>query len=220
MKREEIIELVNGTAEAAFVLDPHGMIAAWNSTAADLFGVKPENAVGRYCSDVLHGIDECGRECSADCAVKGHSLRRDPMRSYDIMTDTAKGRRWCSMTVIAPGKGGTAEGYTLHLAKSADLQKRFEHLMRDFVVSETSLPAANVEELVTLKRTVTEMSELSARELEVLRQLAKGSSTNEIAAQLFISPTTVNNHVQRILKKLSAHTRLEAVRRAEKARLI
>jgi DNA-binding CsgD family transcriptional regulator len=41
-----------------------------------------------------------------------------------------------------------------------------------------------------------------------------------IAKQLQISPTTVNNHIQHILKKLNAHTRLEALRRAERAGLI
>ena len=42
----------------------------------------------------------------------------------------------------------------------------------------------------------------------------------QIADQLHISRTTVNNHIQRILRKLNAHSRLEALRRAEHARLI
>ncbi|MGE3465819.1 MAG: LuxR C-terminal-related transcriptional regulator [Pyrinomonadaceae bacterium] len=220
MKREEIIALVNGTAEAAFVLDPQGMIAAWNSPAEQLFGVRMTEAIGQYCSEVLHGVDECGRECSHECAVKNHAVAQKPMRSYDIRVDAGRGKKWCTMTVITPGKRGTAAGYTLHIARSSDLKKRFEHLLRDFVVNETSLPSANVEELISAKETVTEMSSLSERELEVLRLLAKGMTTNQIADQLFLSPTTVNNHVQRILKKLSAHSRLEAIRRAEKARLI
>ena len=51
-------------------------------------------------------------------------------------------------------------------------------------------------------------------------QLEKEKWIAAIALKLFVSRTTVNNHVQRILKKLGAHTRLEAVRRAEQARLI
>jgi DNA-binding NarL/FixJ family response regulator len=56
--------------------------------------------------------------------------------------------------------------------------------------------------------------------LEVLRLLAKGETTESIADQLSISRTTVNNHIQHILHKLNAHTRLEAIRRAEHAGLI
>jgi len=58
---------------------------------------------------------------------------------------------------------------------------------------------------------------LTARELEVLRLLARGSSTNTAASTLGISTATVRAHVQAILRKLGAHSRLEAV--AEAARL-
>ena len=41
--------------------------------------------------------------------------------------------------------------------------------------------------------------------------LAEGLSTREIAQQLFISLNTARNHVQRLIAKLGAHSRLEAV---------
>lgn len=53
--------------------------------------------------------------------------------------------------------------------------------------------------------------DLTAREREVLGCLAEGSTTSEIARALDISPVTVRNHIQRILSKLNAHSRLEAV---------
>jgi two-component system, NarL family, nitrate/nitrite response regulator NarL len=52
---------------------------------------------------------------------------------------------------------------------------------------------------------------LTARELEVLRHLAKGESSGNIAAELFVSVHTVRNHVQNILMKLNAHSKLAAV---------
>ena len=52
---------------------------------------------------------------------------------------------------------------------------------------------------------------LTTRECEVLDMLAAGIRTEQIAAKLFISTTTVRNHVERILHKLGVHTRLEAV---------
>jgi len=58
---------------------------------------------------------------------------------------------------------------------------------------------------------------LTARELEVLRLLANGTSTATAAESLGISTATLRAHVQAVLRKLGAHSRLEAV--AEAARL-
>jgi DNA-binding NarL/FixJ family response regulator len=52
---------------------------------------------------------------------------------------------------------------------------------------------------------------LTAREREVLRLLAQGSSQPEIAAVLVISPKTVGGHIQRVLAKLDVHSRAHAV---------
>ncbi len=52
---------------------------------------------------------------------------------------------------------------------------------------------------------------LTTREAEVLLLLADGVSTREIATRLFISLNTARNHVQRLIAKLGAHSRLEAV---------
>jgi DNA-binding NarL/FixJ family response regulator len=54
-------------------------------------------------------------------------------------------------------------------------------------------------------------TDLSTRELEVLRLLARGSSTEAVAAELYVSINTVRSHVRRILEKLEAHSKLEAV---------
>jgi DNA-binding NarL/FixJ family response regulator len=54
------------------------------------------------------------------------------------------------------------------------------------------------------------LADLSARELEVLRLLAGGRENAEIAAELFISPSTAKSHVSRILGKLSSENRIQA----------
>ena len=55
-----------------------------------------------------------------------------------------------------------------------------------------------------------ELIDLSARELEVLRLVAGGRDNAEIAAELFISPSTAKSHVSHILGKLSSQNRLQA----------
>lgn len=55
-------------------------------------------------------------------------------------------------------------------------------------------------------------SSLTPRELDVLRLLADGLSTKAIADDLHLSVNTIRNHISKLLAKLDAHSRLDAVR--------
>ena len=61
------------------------------------------------------------------------------------------------------------------------------------------------------------ISELTPRERDVLRSMVLGLSNREIAAELGIAYTTVRSHAQRVIEKLGARSRLQAVARAYRA---
>ena len=61
---------------------------------------------------------------------------------------------------------------------------------------------------------------LTAREVEVLRLVARGMGNREIGQTLFISENTVKNHVRNILEKLQLHTRMEAAMYAVRQNII
>jgi DNA-binding CsgD family transcriptional regulator len=61
---------------------------------------------------------------------------------------------------------------------------------------------------------------ITPRELEILQLIAKGMSTREIAAALFVSENTVKTHASRLFDKLGVNRRIKAVETARALRLI
>lgn len=66
----------------------------------------------------------------------------------------------------------------------------------------------------------TKASMLTSRELEVLRMLAQGMSKKEIAGQLHRSVSTIDKHVENLMRKLAIHDRVELARYAIREGLI
>lgn len=220
MLLRELKTIIDSTADAAFAVDGAGLIVAWNTAAAALFGVQAGEAIGRACGEILRGSDECGVVCSENCSIRQAVHGRRPVGNFDMMAQTDQGIKWLNVSVMTAEVNNTTLPYSIHIARAIDTPKKLELLLRDFVVSETTLPAEEVKSIISSARSPSSQVELTDRERDVLRLLAKGVTTAAIAERLGISRTTVNNHVQHILHKLNAHSRLEAIRRAEHAGLI
>jgi len=220
MRVGEIRELVEGTRDSAFAVDGSGFIVAWNSAAEEMFGLCAKEAIGKPCGEIIQGSDECGPVCSRSCTVQQAVHARHPVRNFDLQVRTRQGTRWCNLSVLIAEETHSSSPCSIHIVRPAGIQKRLELLIRDFVVTETKLPIEQAAALISSSRAPAREIDLSKRELEVLKLLAKGSTTAGIAGQLHISRTTVNNHIQHIHHKLDTHTRLEAIRRAELGGLI
>ncbi len=61
---------------------------------------------------------------------------------------------------------------------------------------------------------------LTPRELQVLTMLAGGGNVAELASELHISPATVRKHRENILRKLSVHNLVDAIRIARRIGLV
>lgn len=210
--------MVATTADASFAVDGAGTVVAWNEACAALLGTAPTAALGRRCLELLNGVDEAGAVCSDDCCVLRAMQSGRPLANFDVQLQTAVGVKWCNVSVLRAG-GPAPHGWSIHVVREVDLRKRLEVLVGDFVGRRLNLAAEAVARPPSLVRS-PRRGELTLQELSVLRLLARGAATPAIADSLGISKATVNNHVAHALKKLDAHSRLEAIRRAEKAGLL
>lgn len=123
-------------------------------------------------------------------------------------------QRWPSIRVLVLSAGATAaevklamrNGASGYLSKSAD-RATLTAAIHSVARGESVFPKEPSVSPV-------ERSIVSARELEVLRHLGRGLSTQELGTALGISPETVKSHVKAIFQKLDVADRAEAVSRA------
>jgi DNA-binding NarL/FixJ family response regulator len=118
-----------------------------------------------------------------------------------------------------------ATGYVVKESAANRLMHGLEAISRGEYFLDSSVSHKVVEELIDFpikeaKITDTAYGALSSREQQVMRLLAEGLSTKEIAEKLFISPKTVENHRSNIMHKLGLHSIIELVRYATKLGLI
>ena len=203
------IHLVQSTAEAAFASGKGNRITMWNEAAEQLLGYKAEEVVGRSCYDVLCGLDLFGnRFCDEACNLHRMVSRKESVRRFEMDVRKASGERLRVAISILSAPGSTpSEPTIIHLLQPVGEPKERAHEGPPAsVASDTSAQAVQ--------------SPLTRREIEILRHLAAGASTREIAGSMFISVATARTHIQNILRKLEVHSKLAAVSVAVRKRLI
>ena len=169
---QDIRELVESTADAAFAVDGSGLIVGWNRPAQAMFATTAAKAIGKPCGQIVQGVDESGPVCSPNCPVRQAIRKRRPIRNFDLQVQTRQGRLWCDISVLIVHEAGSSLPYATHIIRPIDVRKRLELLMRDFISKETVLPPKQVTRMMSVTCAPAREADLTKREREILRMLA------------------------------------------------
>jgi len=118
-----------------------------------------------------------------------------------------------------------ATGYMTKESATERLLPGIEHVLNGEYFMDGSISHRVVEKLMQTPEKEMKISDgayetLTPREQEIMVLLAEGSPAKEVAAKLFISPKTVDNHRTNIMNKLNLHSTLELVRYAARLGLV
>ncbi|HVY11023.1 MAG TPA: response regulator transcription factor [Mycobacteriales bacterium] len=115
-----------------------------------------------------------------------------------------------------------ASGFLLKDAPPEDLVAGIRQVARGDALLAPSVTRRLIAEFTTRPRDGAPMAlpQLSQRETEVLRLMARGLSNAEIAGELFLGEATVKTHVGSLLSKLGCRDRVQAVVRAYESGLV
>jgi PAS domain S-box-containing protein len=201
------------TADAVFVVDPDYRIVHWDSRAESLTGLLAEEMIGKLCYEALRGECEDGSSfCASECPLMRMARAEQAVSNYDMRLSTRWGqKRWVGVSILSvDSEEGT---YLMHLLR--DVQKTHETLemARGLIrlsSNKKSAPAPDRRDVPAL----------TLRQLEVLELLAESKSAKEIGEELYLSQTTVRNHIRSLLQALGAHSQLEALAKARKLGLL
>jgi len=183
----------------SFVREPDFEVAWELGTASEALKRLPEDTVDVLLMDLNLGPHE-----DTLAVTRAISERYSPIKVIVISASLES-------EAAASARNAGAIGYLRKDAAIADLVAEVRRLAspregaQRFAYSLSTRPAD--------ARSWAERQGLSRREREVLSELRRGHSNREIANRLHVSTTTVNKHVQHVLKKLQVRTRGQAVAR-------
>jgi len=211
------------TADPILASDERLRIVLWNPGAEALLGFTEREVVGRRCCEIIGcRTGDCAPGCDGGDCTDPEGL--DPLElvpTFDRELRHKDGARvWVNVTtILAATRGG--QTVLVHLLRDLTRQKEIEELLQRVVSSAAKLSRLSAPPPERLPASADlPCASVTVREREVIRLLARGASTGSIAEKLLITHRTARNHIQNILGKLGAHSRLEAVARASSSGLL
>ena len=217
MLEGELHKLLEGTADAAFVVDAQGVTRSWNQAAERLLGYRAADAIGQPCAGLIEGRGALGTlVCEHDCHVLQCLATGCEIPNFDLQAKAASGHSvWVNVSILRFYDPRTRRHLAVHLMRDIAGRKKTEELGRKLLEAAKDLLA-----LAADPAPAAPVLPLTEQEQKLLRSLATGRRSAEVARELGITERTLRNHLYHVNRKLRTKNRLEAVIHAARRGLI
>jgi len=215
----DVHRLVERARDAAIATDAVGRIVFWNREARVLLedGDGVVLREGRPFHEALQARDVFGNRLSPEGSPLQTMLEEgEGIQGFEMDVHKATGNQArVSVSVVAVLGPDPDACHMIHLLRERRRRRRTDELL-DRLLAEPETTGSS------LRRSEEGQSlpDLTPRERQVLRLLADGLTTDQIADKLHISVHTVRRHCQNLMRKLGIHSKVEAVALALRRRLI
>ena len=214
MASADIFRLLESAQFGVYAVSLDQTIVSWNPAAHRILGFSPDQVLGRRCYDVLAGLAPGGITpgCLEGCPSMRALKAGEVPGALDVRMLCASGERKAvavtPMVVAGSDNDAPVLVHVFHDSPERESSQRATDSVREGLARRgadvvSDHPATASDSAAAVK--------LTGRELEVLRLVALGRATPQIARQLGISSHTVLNHIRNFRHKLDAATKLEAV---------
>ena len=219
---QELLTTLAASADGVYAVDSQQRVVFWSTAAEKLTGRRSQEVLGRRCYEVMLGGDYEGHPfCRRNCPTIVAARRGQPVPSYDLQVKNTDGRpAWFNMSIIPLRRPPAGQALAIHMFRDVTSRRRAELLAQATLATVSRFSEPREEPPIRDQPYPAPSPTLTARELEVLRLLAQGLSTPQMAQRLDVAQATVRNHIDHVLAKLGAHRRLEAVVHATQQGLI
>ena len=209
---EDILAALAASADGVYAVDSQQRIVFWSAGAEKLTGRRADEVIGRPCYEVMLGGDYNGSSfCRRDCPTIVGTRRGQPIPNYDLQVSNGEGRsKWFNMSIVPLTRREAGRTLAIHMFRDVTSRRRAEMLAQATLATVSKFAEPSEEAPIDATPYPAPPPAITARELEVLRLLAEGMSTAQMATKLGVSQATVRNHVDHLLSKLGVHRRLEA----------
>ncbi len=208
----ELLRMLARSSDGVFATDADQRIVFWSESAEDMLQCPAADVVGKRCYRVIGGRDyENHPFCRSNCPTIRAVRRGSSVANFDIACSHGDDQLWLNVSIVPVPGNSRREPLAIHMFRDVSARRWSEKLAEatQTVVAQFISDDNGVEErggpYPPLDPSVTR------REIEVLRLLAAGLTTEEMAERLAVSRVTVRNHIQHLLGKLGVHSRLEAI---------
>lgn len=212
------------TSAPAFVVDEDLRIVSWNEGATRLLRFRSSEVVGKSCAEILGCPSRDGQVLCLHgrCGGDASAAQEGALPVYERSIRRKDGKAISASITVVQVLSRDRPTLLLHVLCDVTRVAQLEAALNDIeaVMARAARRREGAAGDGEGDAGAAGGGLLTRREVDILRHLRTGADTAEIAASLGLSPATVRNHVQSVLRKLHAHSRLEAVSLATKNGLL